>query len=287
MRLAVAAPVLAGLLVAALLTAAVAALTRPPAPGPAPQAELRRSAGPPPTAATPPPAAPTVSPTECPTPRRMAPPRHIPTFTPFAAPTASTRPTRTPKPAPTPTATVAALYLAAGDDLAVWAGPGWSVADGVLANDGAAVVAEPWLAAPYEAPTGAYAVEADIRVLGVAPEHCEQSFGVVAGGGADAAWGGGVLFGCDGSPRARLTDVTEWTDGYNRDRLLAEAGFAPGDGWHAYRLEVDGDRLRLLVDGAPVLEAADGAAAGGGPGRVGLWSQGVRLEVRRVAVFAG
>jgi hypothetical protein len=109
--------------------------------------------------------------------------------------------------------------------------------------------------------------------------------GAKAGGGGGVGWGGGLVFACDGVRRARLTDVGDWSDGYNRDRTLGAADFGPGTDRHAYRLEVGGNRLRLLIDGTPVLVATDDwAADGGGAGLVGLRSQGVQSEVRRVAV---
>ena len=41
---------------------------------------------------------------------------------------------------------------------------------------------------------------------------------------------------------------------------LAPTAFEPGSDWHAYRVEVRGERIRLLVDGALLLEAASRAA---------------------------
>jgi hypothetical protein len=141
------------------------------------------------------------------------------------------------------------------------------------------------LTVPYQAQGTAYAVEAEVRVTGLAEGVCEQSFGVVAVGGAGVAWGGSVVYGCDGGRRARLTDVTDWTNGYNQDRLLGSGDFDPGDDWHSYRLEVDGTNLRLLIDGRVVLTATDDQAGGDAqPGQVGLWSQGVVIDVRRVVV---
>lgn len=272
------------LLVALGTTAAVAYAVRPVHRGPGQPAPASAPASPGVAARLSPPATATPAPSPCPTPRRLVVAQK--TVTPAPSPTAAAtpNPTRTPRPRRTATATAAPLYAAVGTDLASWSGPDWAYGEGVLANDGGGVTGQPWLAAPYQVPRAAYAVEADIRVVGLAAGKCEQSFGVVAGGGAGVVWGGGVIFACDGVARARITDVTDWTDGYNQDRLLAATAFDPGQGWHAYRLEVDGNRLRLVIDGRPVLAATDDAAAtGDGPGQVGLWSQGVRLEVRRVA----
>ncbi len=80
--------------------------------------------------------------------------------------------------------------------------------------------------------------------------------------------------------------MTDWARGYNRHRVLDVAEFEPDGEWHAYRLEVEGAHIRLLIDGSLVLEADDEEATDTGEeGDVGLWSHGVQLEVRRVAVY--
>ncbi|MEA2530700.1 MAG: 3-keto-disaccharide hydrolase [Thermomicrobiales bacterium] len=277
--------VIVALLVAAGMTAAAAYIVRPSSDTSGTTSPTTLAALAP--ATTSPHETGTAAPSPSSTPRRIATPRRAATFTPTATATRRATASRTPKPSPTPTPKVAALFLASGQDLASWLGPNWADGAGVLVNDGDAIVGQPWLPAPYEVANGAYAVEAEIRVIGVAREHCEQSFGVVAGGSGGIVWGGSVVFACDGVRRARLTDVTDWSDGYNQDRLLGTAEFDPREGWHAYRLEVDGNRLRFLIDGRTVLETTDDWAVDGTePGQVGLWSQGVQLEVRRVAVFA-
>ena len=214
-------------------------------------------------------------------------PKVIATFTPKPTVEPTPKPTRTPKPTPTVEATEPALFVSTGGDLAEWSGPNWFYSNGVLVNDGQGIVSHPWLEAPFAPPDGDYALEAEIRVIGVSGRHCEQSFGVVAGGERDVVWGGGVIFACDKVRRARLTDVTNWSAGYNRHRVLDATEFEPGGEWHTYRLEVNGAQVRLLIDGELVLEEEDDEAADdGAAGEVGVWSHGVQLEVRWVAVFA-
>ena len=252
------------------IAAPVATSTPPPSPTPAPPAERR----------------PTVRPT--PATSRRAPPTVPP-------PTATTEPTSIPRPAPTtappePTPTPGPLYEAtAGTDLAAWTGPSWGFANNLLVNDGSAINPQPWLAAPYQPEDDTYAVEAEIRVRGLTREWCDQTFGVVAGTGG-MVWGGGVIFGCDGvPPRVRITEATDWSNGFHKDPEVAAKVFDPGEGWHTYRVEVRGQSVRLLIDGEPILEAAAAAAADGqaapAPGQVGLWSQAVLLAVRRFAVL--
>ena len=240
--------------------------------------------------------------TSTPWPRRPRGPTPTPEATSTPEPTArsahrSDGPTRTPSPAASatsaPTATPATsttYYLAeAGAGLERWGGPNWSLDDGRLVNDGAAVETQQWLSAPEPALVeGGYAVEAEIEIAGVASGFCEQNFGVVAvSADGRAYFGGGLLYYCDGGdPVARITDVTNWTDGYNRDPVLSSARFDPGPGWHTFRLEVEPGHVRLLIDGEVVLEADDPSSGEADPRAVeiGLWSQGVELSVRRVKV---
>jgi hypothetical protein len=132
------------------------------------------------------------------------------------------------------------------------------------------------------------AVEAEIRVTGQLESVCDQSFGLASGSpGAGLVFGAGVLYPCSGGePLARLTNVAAWENGYNADSPLGEETIAPGDGWHTYRFELNGGEARLLVDGSEVTSgkldpSIDPAAT---DIEVGLWSQGVALEVRRIAV---
>jgi hypothetical protein len=248
--------------------------------------------------------APTVQPaaTSTPWPRRPRAPTPTPEATSTAAPTArsaarTSGPTRTPSPAasatpsPTPTpATSTTYYLAeAGAGLERWSGPHWRLDDGRLVNDGSGVQAQQWLAAPEPALVeGGYAVEAELQISDIASGFCEQNFGVVAvSADGRAYFGGGLLYYCDGGePVARITDVTNWTDGYNRDPTLSSARFDLGPGWHTFRLEVEPGHVRLLIDGEVVVEADDPASGEADPRAVeiGLWSQGVELSVRRVKV---
>jgi hypothetical protein len=175
------------------------------------------------------------------------------------------------------------------DDLARLASGSWSASADALVNEGKSAVAEPWLVISA-VPSAAFAVEGEIRVNGVLNSVCDQSFGLTAGSpDAGQMFGAGLIFPCaSDTARARLTDVSVWEDGYNADPVLAEEEFDPGDTWHTYRFELRGDELRLLIDDTDVvtetLEAPiDPASA---DAQVGLWAQGVQLEVRKVSVLS-
>ena len=258
-----------------------------------------------------------------PTPRALSFEQRTPTQ---EAPTAAPPPTAPPPteaPPPTATAPVAAetdteesaaaevpgtpelLAMPAGDEatetekdtaftapadvaFATLASGSWSAAADALTNAGTSAVAEPWLKLTA-APGAMFAVEAEIRVTGLLDSVCDQSFGLVGvSPGAQTVYGGGLLFPCDGSsPRARLTDVTVWQDGYNADPVVAEEPFDPGDEWHTYRFELRGDRLRLIVDGDRLVGGEPPATLDPSLTDIeaGLWSQGTGVEVRRVEVL--
>ena len=173
------------------------------------------------------------------------------------------------------------------NELEILAAGSWTASADALVNEGSSAVAEPWLVLSA-VPSAAFAVEAEIRVNGLLDSVCDQSFGLTAGSpGADQMFGGGLIFPCAAeTARARLTDVSIWEDGYNADPVLAEETFDPGDDWHAYRFELRGDELRLLVDGADVVSGTLDAPIdpSSADGQAGLWAQGVGLEVRKVSV---
>jgi hypothetical protein len=175
------------------------------------------------------------------------------------------------------------------NELETLAAGSWSASADALVNEGSSAVAEPWLVLSA-VPSAAFAVEAEIRVNGLLESVCDQSFGLTAGSpGADQMYGGGLIFPCAAeSPRARLTDVSVWEDGYNADPVLGEETFDPGNDWHTYRFELRGNELRLLIDGADVVSGTldapiDPSTA---DAEAGLWAQGVQLEVRKVSVHS-
>ncbi len=172
-------------------------------------------------------------------------------------------------------------------DFSSLASGSWTASESALINTGAAAIAEPWLVLTSVS-NPAFVFEAEIRVNGRLDSVCDQSFGLVGGSpNADAMFGGGLLFPCEGDgARVRLTDVSVWEDGYNVDPVLGEEPFDPGQDWHTYRFEVRGDQLSLGIDGAGVVSGApeagfDFTSTGA---EAGLWAQGVELEVRKVAV---
>ncbi len=65
---------------------------------------------------------------------------------------------------------------------------------------------------------------------------------------------------------------------------VIEKHFVPGQEWHTYRLEVEGNAIRLFVDGKLELQELSNRALTGG--MVGLMGAHVELGVRRFAVYS-
>jgi 3-keto-disaccharide hydrolase len=231
-----------------------------------------------PTATTAPPLPTEAAPTAVPRPTFTI---ILPTIEPMAQPTA--------EPATaTPEGNVLAAFADA-DALGSLATGNWQMNDDQLVYVGQGGLAEQWLTISGVHPTGDFAIEIEARVKSLAPNVCNQNFGAVAGADANGlVWGGGVIYPCEGgSPRARLTDVTNWADGYDRDQVLAATDFKPGNSWHTYRLEMRGGTLTLFVDGRRIVDSPGARTnwQAGARGQVGFWSQGVQLAIRRVTVY--
>ena len=152
-----------------------------------------------------------------------------------------------------------------------WSGSSdWTALRGELlsAENGGLVVA------PLEVDSTAdFAVEAEIQLL-----KSGGSFGIrvrIQDNGA-----GGYAAGPGDSNGAVIVLQTDNPNfGY---QPLAIQPFAPGDGWHRYRVEVRGNGLRVFIDGAPVLSATDNTFLTGK--RLGLWNSGGQLSVRSFEV---
>ncbi|WP_203994825.1 hypothetical protein [Virgisporangium aurantiacum] len=172
-----------------------------------------------------------------------------------------------------PGGTATVLYAADwSSGLGGWVGhPSWKVLRGVLVNDGTSGSLKPLLA-PYDTEQLAdYAIEAKIRV--VRGGGCCRVFGLAARRGTGGGGYAGVVR-WDGA-----TLISE-----NDDNIL-EYGepFAPESEWHTYRLEVDGNVVTFLVDGAKLKTVTDNRHLTGG--LTGLISAEYQLEVATYRVL--
>jgi hypothetical protein len=191
--------------------------------------------------------------------------------------------------APTPT-TKSGIVLYQADQLGgldAFAGTaGWSYANGILANDGSGALNGPWIAAPYQPQTADYAVEAEIQIVRVNQVECSGGAGLIARATDDAGYAAGVVYGLDACEDLHLRIGTRARPGvYGGSPIADTKNFSPGASWHTYRLEVKGTSVRLLVDGTLMAEGTDDRYRDAG--RIGIWSDGTQVNVRRFAVVAG
>ncbi|MFM9106292.1 MAG: hypothetical protein ACKOWF_06295, partial [Chloroflexota bacterium] len=166
----------------------------------------------------------------------------------------------------------------------------WTFPGDVLTRAAAPAQGEYWLVAPAASPPGPFAVVAEIAVDPPAETACGASYGLVVNAQA-VVWGAGIAFPCGegGEPVARISDIANPADGYAADRVIRQkpAGIDPA-GWHTLRLEVRGNDLRLFIDGEIALKAEDPLlwdADASPPLSVGLWSDGLQTQVRRLSIY--
>jgi hypothetical protein len=65
---------------------------------------------------------------------------------------------------------------------------------------------------------------------------------------------------------------------------VAKTPFDPGDDWHTYRAEVEGNTIRLFVDGTLLVEGIDNQYLE--RGRIGLFSVRTQINVRNFKTSA-
>jgi hypothetical protein len=156
--------------------------------------------------------------------------------------------------------------------------PDWVVERGMLVSRGFGP-GEP-VSAPFTAPSDDYAVEVEAQILRFNrfPETGGNDFLVMARG----AIFGGVGIPCPGrGPQVDrpMLHLDAWFCGF-----LVGKAFAPGQEWHTYRLEVEGNELRLFVDGELQLQERSNRTLSGG--EVGVLSHRVEVGIRRFAVYS-
>lgn len=200
------------------------------------------------------------------------------TSVPVSAPTLS--------PTTAPTATPAAksgdtLYQADwSNGLNGWSGSttGWNTVSGMLVFNGKNG-AENWIAAPLQLNGRAdYAVEATIQV--VKTDYGYDGFGLVLRADGQKGYLAGV------SPQGKVALVAPLNnfENYNLVRIIAKEKYDPKLTAHIYRAEVKGNSVRLLIDGAVVVNATDNLFLS--PGKVGLDATGCQLSILSFKVIA-
>lgn len=158
-----------------------------------------------------------------------------------------------------------------------WSGTqDWKTVDGMLVNDGTHRNWRLSIVAPYQ-PTGIdYAVQAEIQVINVG--GC-SSFGLVARAPQSSGFGDST----DTNGIQGGVNYCEFKGANIWDVPVNHTNYDPGTTWHTYRLEVKGNNIRFLIDGAPQLTATDNRYLS--PGSMGLWCDTTQLNVRSFKVL--
>ncbi len=214
-----------------------------------------------------------------------------PTLKPSDTPPPPTaKPTNTPQP-PTATPCPSGCILYQAD----WSNgfDGWSVTqdwktiNGMLVNGGKDEGWGTWIKAPYQPgqlKIVNYAVEAEMQAVreggGGADCRATVSFGVVARATSEGAYWVGIGEPWS-KPRAAAGPLRRAIAGCAED--LASGSYDIGTDWQTYRVEVQGNTVSLQINGMPVLQTTSNRYLEGG--MVGLWSQGVELNVRSFKVI--
>jgi hypothetical protein len=177
--------------------------------------------------------------------------------------------------APTPTATAAPqgtlLFSADSDETfaqLTLPAAGWRIDHGLIADGSGA---QDWVALPAIPGLGAdQAIEAEVKFGNGG--SCPRNFGLALRGADTGFVAGGVEWACDQA-------VKLWSG----QSVIAQGDVgALGSDWHLVRLEVNGENVRMFIDGALSLDAMTTQSAGG---QLAIWSSGVPLTVRSLRVF--
>lgn len=225
------------------------------------------------------------------------------TPTPLATDTSTALATATPTPQPTAANAPKAgtiLYQEPGtDNWQGWTGsPDWKTLNSQLLNGGTNTdqisstgqTNPKIILAPYTVTgTANYAVEAQIKVqrdnIDTGSSYSDCGFGIIVRIDSTSsqqtgyiAWikdqGGNYL------PRVHTANIEQASDGTQ----LAQATFDPGTNVHTYRVEVNGNDIKLLIDGAQKLHIQDNQFITGG--NIGFLSIGTQISITSLKVTA-
>lgn len=222
------------------------------------------------------------SPTATPIPTATQ-PGATPTTAPTATPTS--QPAASPTVQNTPTA-VTQSGLPCTVDVGTWSdgSSDWKNLNGTLLNDGTGNNGPsdngPSIVAPCQpTSTANYVVETKIQV--VSGSGC---FGIsVRGNPSNNGWQG-YLAGVGGCYGGTLDEAYLAGPTYTEDSAGVQASFSPGTDTHTYRVEVNNNTIKLYVDNSLLLTLTDNRYLTGA--QVGLWDQGVQLQVTSFSVTA-
>ncbi len=149
---------------------------------------------------------------------------------------------------------------------------GWSVRNGMMANDGSSQVISAM--APYRLDgLSNFAVEADIQLFNM-PQY--GIFGILV---LDRYLAGVQSANHSNTRRATIGALSgSWI------QKLQERDWDPGIGWHTYRVEVRNVNVKLLVDGVLMDDYTDNSLTP--PGQVGLFDNATQINMRSFKIVA-
>src|SRR5207249_3328337 len=131
--------------------------------------------------------------------------------------------------------------------------------------------------APY-VPTGPdYAVEARIQVIRVHSAGC-SNFGILVRMTSDSQGGYKAEANClsTDAPYSGSAEI-------DTDQTLIKADYAPGSDTHTYRVEVQGNQVRFLIDGSVIAETISNRFLSAG--RISLIDDSVEVAVSSFTVL--
>ncbi|HEY4389563.1 MAG TPA: family 16 glycoside hydrolase [Ktedonobacteraceae bacterium] len=178
------------------------------------------------------------------------------------------------------------LYREDGaDNWKDWSGSvDWNVLNGMLINDGSydRSTEPPTITAPYQVEgTANYAIEARIRVLReISGRALTPYFGLsVRGTSSSSTWQGYWVSIIPSNSTVPQPAIYIQNNNFSNfaQSILQYAPFDPGPDWHTYRVEVNGNDIKVLIDGTLKLEVQDNQFITGG--QVGLGDADAELSI--------
>ncbi len=194
-------------------------------------------------------------------------------------------------PSPTPTPLPAGIVLYQADwshGLLGWQGTqGWKVVQGQLETDSSSSAT---FTIPYQLSVSDYAFEIRLQIVRMLSQNGGSSFSIFAtkAPGKDGFQAGASnLVGSVTRPFGSHPQAQAYIDPYGdmSPNTGLPVAYYPGSGWRTYRVEVQGNAVRLLVDGVQIGSASSQQTDVLSNGPLGLSSELVILRVSSVRIL--
>jgi len=167
----------------------------------------------------------------------------------------------------------------------------WKTVNGMLVNDGTGQFPKSGLIkSPFQPDNANYAVEAEIQAIDSSNTSggCAARFGIIVRAQQQQEQLAGYLAGhtsSNCSDSGSTIAIASWESSADLRNIspLVIGRFAKDTDWHKYRVEVQGDTIRLIIDDLFVLGTADIRFLA--PGLIALWSDSTAINVRSFKVI--